>query len=183
MNKHFEDLLFNTNLDLSLSVINRDNLSQLSVTSRIGAPRVFLGLLFGIPCLVLLFYGVRHQGIYILLSLVFCPPLAILSLLFGLTRQKKTFIPSHGVAIKSCSLLHIQRDMPVQLPKNGVLQAYKRWSSGGESGGGCYFYHVEIQGLKGFGFCIAKNKKKRDDFATDLAKFLGYEVRDQDGQL
>lgn len=178
MTKYLENLLFNSNLDLSLSSISRDDPMRFIVRSRLGAPRIFLGLLFGIPCLFLINYAFRQQGIYLLISLVFCPPLAILSVLFGLTKQKKTFIPSQGKAVKSFQLLHIQRNLEIRIPKNGALLTYKRWSSGGKTGG-CYFYHVEVEGLKGLGFNIAKNEKKRDDFAKELATFLGYEICDQ----
>lgn len=179
MFKYFEDLLYNTDLDLSQSVISKENSSSFVVKSKISAPRMAFGLLFGIPCLVLVYYALRHQGIYFIFALAFCPPLAILGVLFGMTKQQKTFIPSLGKAIKSFQFLHIQRDMEIQLPENGVLLTYKKWSSGGETGGACFFYHVEIQGLKGLGFCIAKDEKKRDAFAKNLADFLHYDIRDQ----
>jgi hypothetical protein len=178
MNKYFCDILYDTDLDLNLSVISKDDPLRFIVRSRIGAPRIFFGLLFGIPCLVLIFYALSQHGIYLLLSLIFCPPLAILSLLFGMAKQQKTFIPSQGKALKSFQLLQVNRDMEIQIPKNGVLSIYKKWSSGGDSSGGCYFYHVEVQGIKGLGFCVARDEKKRDDFASDLADFLGFEIRD-----
>ncbi len=175
-NKYFKNILYDTNLDIGQSVVNTDDPLRFVVRSRIGAPRIGLGILFGIPCLVLINYAFNQQGIMLLLSLIFCPPLAILTLLFGATIQKKTFIPSLGRAVKSFQLFHLERDQSVQLPKKGVLLTFKRWSSGGTSGGGCYFYHVEVQGINGFGFCIARDEKKRDDFAKKLADFLGYEI-------
>jgi hypothetical protein len=178
MRNYFTNLLFNSNLDLKLSSVSKDP-TRFIVESRIGMPRIILSLLFGVPFLLLLSYALRQQGIYILTALVFCPPLAILSILFGITKQKKSFIPSSGRAIKSFRLFNIQREMEIPLPKSGTLLTYKRWSSGGESGGGCYFYHVEIQGLVGFGFCISKDEARRDEFAQDLAGFLRYEIREQ----
>jgi hypothetical protein len=179
MTKYFEDLLYNTDIDLSLSEISKDGSSSFVVKSKLSGPRIAFGLLFGIPCLVLIYYALRQQGIYFIFALVFCPPLGILGVLFGLTKQQKTFIPSLGKAIKSFQYLNIQRDREVQLPKKGVLLTYKKWSSGGETGGACYFYHVELQGLKGLGFCIANEEKKRDAFAKNLADFLQYDIRDQ----
>jgi hypothetical protein len=174
---YFTNLLFNSDLDLKLSTVSIDQ-TRFIVESKIGLPRIILGLLFGVPFLLLLSYALRQQGIHILTALVFCPPLAILSLLFGMTKQKKSFITSSGRAIKSFQLFNIQREMESPLPKNGTLVTYKRWSSGGETGG-CYFYHVEIQGLTGFGFSISKNEVKRDEFAQELAGFLGYGIREQ----
>ncbi len=178
MRNYFINLLFNSSLDLKLSTVSIDS-TRFAVESRIGMPRILFGLLFGIPFLFLLSYAIFQQGIYILTALVFCPPLAILSLLFGLTKQKKSFIPSSGSAIKSFQLLSIQREMEIPLPKNGNLLTYRRWSSGGEAGGGCYFYHVEIQGVAGFGFCISKDEARRDEFAQKLAGFLSYGIREQ----
>lgn len=182
MIKYFEDLLYNTDLDLSQSVISKEGSASFFVKSKFSGPRIGLGLLFGIPCLVLIYYALRQQGIYFIIALAFCPPLAILGVLFGMTKQQKTFIPSLGKAIKSFQVFHIQRDMEIRLPEKGVLLTYKKWSSGGETGGACFFYHVELQGLKGLGFCIAKDEKKRDAFAKDLADFLHYDIRDQ-GQI
>jgi hypothetical protein len=178
MQNYFTNLLFNSNLDLKLSSVSKDAM-RFTVESKIGMPRIFLGLLFGVPCLLLLSYALRQQGIYILTALVFCPSLAILSLLFGMTKQKKSFVPSSGSAIKSFLLFNIQREMKIPLPKSGTMLTYKRWSTGGESGAGCYFYHVEIQGLVGFGFCISKDEARRNEFAQDLAGFLRYEIREQ----
>lgn len=177
MRNYFTNLLFDSNLDLKLSSVSKDA-TQFTVESKIGPPRIIFGLLFGVPCLLLLFYALRQQGIYIITALVFCPTLATLCLLFGMTRQKKSFSRSSGRAIKSFRLFNIQRDMEIPLPKDGTLLTYKRWSSGGESGGGCYFYHVEIQGLTGFGFCISRDEARRNEFAQDLAGFLHYEIRE-----
>jgi hypothetical protein len=38
---------------------------------------------------------------------------------------------------------------------------------------------VEVQGLAGFGFSISKDEARRDEFAQDLAGFLGYGIREQ----
>lgn len=86
----------------------------------------------------------------------------------------------HGKATKTFQILHVRGDRTIQLPNKGVVATYKRWSSGGSKNpGGKYFYHAEILGLKGFGFCISKDEKKRNDFARELAGFLGYEIQDQ----
>lgn len=177
--KYFEALLYDTDLDLSQSVISKVDSSYFVVKSRIGTPRIAFGLLFGIPCLVLMFYALHQQGIYFFIALFFCPSLAILSVLFGMAKQQKTFIPTQNKAVKSFKIVNIQRDMEIQLPKKGVLLTYKKWSSGGESGNGCFFYHVEIQDLKGLGFCVAKDDKMRDDFAKNLSGFLNYDISDQ----
>jgi hypothetical protein len=178
MRKYFTNLLFNSDLDLKLSTVSIGP-TEFTVKSKIGAPRIVLGLLFGIPFLLLLSYALLLQGIYLITALVFCPPLALLCLLFGMTRQTKSFIPSSGQAIKSFQLLHIERAVAFPLPKSGTLLTSKRWSSGGEAGGGCYFYLVAIEGLEGFGFSIAKDAARRDRFARDLAEFLGYSIREQ----
>lgn len=73
MRNHFTNLPFNSNLDLKLSSVSQDAL-RFTVESKIGMPRIIFGLLFGVPCLLLLSYGLRQQGIYILTALVFCPP-------------------------------------------------------------------------------------------------------------
>lgn len=177
MTKSWHDLLYNSPLDLGLSFVTKDP-AQLVVTSKPALPRIILGFLFGVPCLILIIYALCHQGIYIFVALAFCPPLAVLGVLFGLTKQKKTFVPALGKAIKSFQILTLQRDDVRRLPPNGVLSTYKRWSTGGESGGACFVYHVEIDGVEGFGFCIAKDEKRRDAFARELAGFLHYEIRD-----
>lgn len=179
MTNPFSDLLFNSNLDLKLSSVFRDPV-QFTVESKISMPRIFFGLLFGIPCCLLFFYALRQQGVYIFTALLFCPPLAILSLLFGLTRQQKIFIPSSNIAIKSFRLFNFQRKARVTLPKSGTLLTYKQWYSGRGSGG-CYFYRVEIQDLPGFGFSISRDEMRRDQFTQDLAEFLRYKIREKQG--
>lgn len=178
MLNYFTTLLFNSDLDLKLSTVSISQ-TRFEVESEIGMPRIIFGLLFGVPFLLLLFYALRQQGIYILVALTFCPPLAILSLLFGMTKQKKSFIITSGSAIKSFRLFNIQREMKVSIPKNGTLLTCKRWSSGGETSGGCYFYLVKIEGVEGFGFCVSKDEARRDVFAQDLAGFLRYGIREQ----
>ncbi len=54
MIRYLDDLLFDTDLDLSLSVIMKEDPAQFIVSSRPGAPRIAVGLLFGLPCLDLM---------------------------------------------------------------------------------------------------------------------------------
>ncbi|HIJ95913.1 MAG TPA: hypothetical protein HPP94_09290 [Desulfuromonadales bacterium] len=169
-------LLFDTSLDLRLSVIDTGDLLQFVVTSRLGAPRISLGLLFGIPAMILLYHAFTRHGMYLLLAPIFCPPLLILSLLFGLTRQSKIFIPSHGKAVKSVRLLWLQWQQEVPLPGTGELITYKTLSSW-ESDRDCYFYCLEVRGVKGLGFSIARNEHTRDEVARSLSGFLGYTIQ------
>lgn len=164
-------------MDLKLSSVSKDA-RCFTVESKIGIPRIILCLLFGVPCFFLISYAFRQQGGYVLIALLFCPALAILSLLFGMAKQKKCFIPSSGCAIKSFQIFNIHREMKIPLPRNGTLLTYKQWSSGNDTGG-CYFYHIEVQGLVGFGFCISKDEARRNEFTRDLAVFLHYEICEQ----
>lgn len=177
MKDRINALLFDTSLDLSLSVIDYNGPLRFVVTTKLGAPRVCLGLLFGIPVSILLYYAFTRHGIYLLLTPVFCPPLLILSLLFGLTRQSKAFIPSQGKAVKSVCLLGLHWQKEVTLPKTGELITYKilsTWESDNDS----HFYCLEVRGVKGLGFSIARYAHIRDDVALSLAGFLGYTIQD-----
>jgi hypothetical protein len=44
--------------------------------------------------------------------------------------------------------------------------------------GGCYFYHVEVADTAGLDFAIGR-QAVRDVFATALAGFLRYDIRDE----
>jgi len=175
MIQYFNSLLHNSDLDLSQSVVLNDNESRFIVRSRITPVRIALSLLFAVPCLYMLFFSLRQQGFFLILPAIFCPPLAILAVLFGMVIQEKA-LTSSGQGFKSWQLLNIRKEVAVALEKEGVIVTYKKWSQG--EGRGCYFYHAEIKDLEGFGFCIARDEKKRDAFAKDLAEFLSYEIHD-----
>lgn len=176
LTEYFENLLFDTDLDLSLCEVARDDPSKFVVGSKIGAPRIAIALLFGIPCLILIGHALSDGGIYLVLAPIFCPPLAILCVLFGFAMQQKAFTPSQHNAVKSYRVFRRRREIVTELPGAGVVLTYKRLS------GGRYFYYAKVDGVHGFGFCIAKDAKKRDEFARDLAGFLKYEIRDLDEQ-
>lgn len=174
MFKYFDNLLLNTELDLSQSVIMRDRPSKFIVRSRITLPRIAISLLFAVPCLFLFFYSLRQMGYFLLLPIIFCPPLAVLTVLFGMTIQEKCFISFPAQGIKSYRLLRMKKEMVADLPEHGIIHTYKELSTG--EGKSSYFYYAEIKDLEGFGFCIANDEKRRDRFARDLAAFLRYEL-------
>lgn len=177
LRRQFEDILANTDMDLSLSAVNRSTPSQFTVRSKASPIRVFLGLLFGIPCLVLLSSVWDNGGFIPWIALVFCPPLSILAVLFGLTWQQKTFDPANRQATKSYGVFSLGRSAVVNLPRNGTLLKYRTFSA--FDSGGTYFYHVEVDGVTGLGFSIATQKEVRDAFAEDLARFLEYDIQDE----
>jgi hypothetical protein len=173
-----ERLLYDSALDLSQSRVDRSDLAQFVVRARLGPARIFLCLLFGVPCLVLLHSAWNYQGLSLLAALIFCPVLVVLSLLFGFARQAKAFVPVTGTATKSWQLLNMQGERHLPLPRHGTVLTYKQWSSGSERGG-CYFHYAEVEGLKGFVFCIARNEAQRNAFSEELSRFLGYDIRDE----
>lgn len=174
----FERLLYDSDLDLSQSRVDRSDLSRLVVRSRFRPARIFLCLLFGIPCLVLLHSAWNYQGLSLLAALIFCPFLVVLSVLFGFARQEKAFVPVTGTATKSWQLLNMRGERHVPLPRQGTVLTYKKLFSGNESKG-CYFHYTEVAGLKGFVFCIAQDEAQRNAFSEELSRFLGYGLRDE----
>ncbi|HVO65971.1 MAG TPA: hypothetical protein VMT12_05745 [Syntrophales bacterium] len=82
MTGYIDNLLSNADLDLSQSVIMKDDPSQFIVRPRIGPPGI-ISLLFGLPCLVLIIYSLRLKSILLLLPVIFCPPLEGVWLLCG----------------------------------------------------------------------------------------------------
>jgi hypothetical protein len=129
-----------------------------------------IGAVLLIPCVSLLKLG---GGLFpILLGLLFIPPIAWLAVIVGLGWQQKAF--EHGNAIKSYGVLNWQKSRAIKLPLRGSLETYRTFSS--FDSGGCYFYHVRIKGIPGFGFSIAKNEHARDALAKELATFLGYAI-------
>ena len=172
-----ENILANTDMDLSLSAVDRSAPSRFTVRSKASPVRVFLGLLFGIPCCMLLWSASNSGSFITWLSLVFCPPLFILAVLFGLTWQQRTFEPANKQATKSYGVFGLCRSTTVDLPRNGTLLKYRTFSA--FDSGGTYFYHVEVDGVTGLGFSIARQEEVRDAFAEALAGFLCYDIRDE----
>jgi len=177
LRRQFENILANTDMDLSLSAVDRSGPSQFTLRSKASPARVFLGLLFGIPCLILLWSAWDSGGFITWTALVFCPPLSIMAVLFGLTWQQKTFEPAKERATKSYGVFGLTRSVVVDLPRNGTLLKYRTFSA--FDSGGTYFYHVEVDGVTGLGFSIAGREEVRDAFAENLAGFLHYRIRDE----
>ncbi len=177
LRRQFENILTDTELDLSLSTVDRSSPTRFTVRSKVSPARTFLGLLFGIPCLALLWSAWHSGGFITLAALVFCPPLFIMAVLFGLTWQQKTFEPAKGQATKSYGVFDLKGSAAVSLPRNGELLKYRTFSA--FVSGGTYFYHVEVAGVTGLGFSIAAKKEVRDAFTENLAGFLHYDIRDE----
>lgn len=170
---HLEDLLLNTPLDLSLCRLSRGP-DHFLVETKIGVFRILIFLFFTFPCFLLLYSALMRGAGFITLAAIFCPPLALLGCLFGFLRQKKTFIASADQAIKSYRLFGFEKKIVVGLPPKCHLRRFQTSHMGEVP---CSIYHVEIAGLPGFGFCIAREKKAMDTFTTSLATFLGYEIQ------
>ena len=177
LRRQFEDLLADTDIDLSLSEVDRSAPSRFTVRSKASPVRVFMGLLFGIPCFVFLWSAWDSGGFITWAALVFCPPLLIMAVLFGLTWQQRTFEPAKERAFKSYGVFGLTRSATVALPRNGTLLKYRTFSA--FDSGGTYFYHVEVVGVTGLGFSIARQEDVRNAFAEDLAGFLHYDIRDE----
>lgn len=172
--RYFDHVLLNSALDLSQSAIVADDSSVFAVRSRATPIKIVLALVFAVPCLALLAAAIERQGLFVLVAAVFVPPLALVAALFGLARQEKIFMPALGHAVKSYRLLHVRRAVEVKLPRTGEIITYQRWHSGK---GPCWFYHADVKDLEGFGFCVARDEARRDEFAKSLAGFLGYGVQ------
>ncbi len=177
----FENLLANTDMDLSLSEVDRSAPSQFTIRSKASPVRVFMGMLFGIPCFVLLWSAWDSGGFITGAAIVFCPPLFIMAALFGFTWQQRTFEPAKERAIKSYGVFGLTRSATVDLLRKGTLLKYRTFSA--FDSGGTYFYHVEVVGVRGLGFSIARKENVRDAFAEDLAGFLHYGIRDEGDRL
>jgi hypothetical protein len=176
-----EQLLFHADMDLSLSAVDHTTRGFFTVRTRASVVRVGLGLLFGLPCLSLLGLAFSGSWFGILLAVVFCPPMLVLAIMFGLVRQSRTFQLGNRVVVKRWSLPGFTRTLEDPLPPAGVVVTAKHWDSGGDSGG-CWMYTAEIEGVRGLGFTIANDHARRDHFARDLAAALGYTLR-EDGEL
>ena len=177
LRRQFENILSDTDMDLSLSEVDRSAPSRFTVRSKASPVRVFKGLLFGIPCFALFWSAWDSGGLITWAALVFCPPLFIMAVLFGLTWQQRTFEPAKKRAIKSYGVFGLTRSAAVDLLRNGTLLKYRTFSA--FDSGGTYFYHVEVAGVTGLGFSIARQEDVRNAFAEDLAGFLQYDIRDE----
>jgi hypothetical protein len=100
-----------------------------------------------------------------------------MAVLFGLTWQQRTFEPAKKRAIKSYGVFGLTRSAAVDLLRSGTLLKYRTFSA--FDSGGTYFYHVEVAGVTGLGFSIARQEDVRNAFAEDLAGFLQYDIRDE----
>lgn len=179
MVRQLEKLLYDSDIDLGACDIIRDDGSSFVVRQRLGWLSSAAALLFGLPCLLLAYHAVADRGIYLILAPLFCPPLAFLSLAYGLARPKKVFRPDLGQAIKSYDLMGFERKRIVDLPGNGSVVTFKRLQS--TSGAGAHYrYFAAIDGIPGLGFSVAKDESIRDRLARDLADFLNYEIRNED---
>jgi hypothetical protein len=101
LRRHIDDALINSDMDLSISVVDRRDPSRWVVRSTPSPVRVFLGLLFDVPCLMLVAHAGDGGMFAAIAALLFCPPPAILAVLFGLARQQSVFEPGLRVATKS----------------------------------------------------------------------------------
>lgn len=173
MHRQLEAILLDADLDLTLSTIDRTDPQQFRVVSRPGRVRIFFSILFVIPCFLLLQFGIKEGGYALLLPIAFCPALAFLGIIFGLTIQEKTFYPSARIARKSARILFWFHDVTITLPAQGAIKL-SRQSSAGETL--CSYYRVHVEAMNGFGFTIARDEKRRDAFAQELAHFLGYAI-------
>jgi hypothetical protein len=174
-----EDELLDSRIDLSDCAVSREDGDTFVVTSRIGAFRRFVSLLFGLPSLYLLYaVFVRppvDHFLFMIFAVVSVVVLTCFSLLFGFAVSKKAFNRLSHEARWSLELFTIKRERSMQLPKGGVVRVWSEW--GDEDSPALWFY-VDIGEHQQPGLCIAWRYDEALDVARRLADFLSYELVD-----
>jgi hypothetical protein len=172
-----EDELLDSRIDLSDCAISKEDADTLVVTSRIGAFRMFLSLLFGLPSLYLLYATFVRPPVdhflFTIFAVVSAPVLACFSLLFGFAVSKKAFNRFSYEARWSLELFTIKRERSTQLPKEGVIRVWSEW--GDEDRPALWFY-VDIGEHKELGLCIGWRYEEALGVARRLADFLSYKL-------
>jgi hypothetical protein len=172
-----EDELLDSRIDLSDCVISKEGVDTLVVTSRIGAFRRFLSLLFGLPSLYFLYAAfVRppfDHFLFTAAAVLFAPVLAGFSLLFGFAVSRKAFNRHSYEARWSLEIFSIKRERSTQLPEEGEVRVWSEW--GDEDRPALWFY-VDIGEHKELGLCSGWKYEEALDVAQRLADFLSYEL-------
>jgi hypothetical protein len=156
-----------------------EGVDTLVVTSRIGAFRRFLSLLFGLPSLYLLYLAfvrplVDHfLFLFTFAAVVFAAVLAGFSLLFGCAVSRKAFNRHSYEARWSLEIFSIKRERSTQLAEEGEVRVWSEW--GDEDRPALWFY-VDIGEHKELGLCIGWKYEEALDVAQRLADFLSYEL-------
>jgi hypothetical protein len=141
--------------------------------------RIFVSLLFGIPCIYLIWEVIRRFPIspfFIILALIFVPAMAAVSLLFGFAISKKTFDRRSYVAHRSFQLFGFKRERSGPIPKEGTIRLWSRW---GDSDDSALWFHVDVNKRPDLAFCIAWKYDQAHDFAHELSEFLSYGFVDE----
>jgi hypothetical protein len=174
-----EKELIDPRIDISDCIISEENGDTLVVSSKVGAFRIFLSFLFGVPSLYLLHTALIRPPLdhllFIISALVFASVLAFLSLLFGFARSKKTFNRHSYEARPSFEIFGIKRERPVGIPKEGTVRL---WSAWGDEDGPALWFYIDVGECEELGFCIGWKYRKALDLAQRLASFLSYKFVD-----
>ena len=172
-----EGELLDSRIDLSDCVISKEDADTLMVTSRIGAFRRFLSLLFGLPSLYLLYAVFVRPPVDHFLFMIFAGAsaavLACFSLLFGFAVSKKAFNRLSYKARWSLELFTVKRERSMQLPGEGAIRIWSKW--GDEDRPALWFY-VDIGEHPELGLCIGWRYEDALEVARRLADFLSYEL-------
>lgn len=162
-----ESELLDSRIDLSDCVISSEGDDTLVVTSRIGAFRRFLSILFGLPGLYLYAAFVRPPIDHVLfrVSAVVCAAvLAGFSLLFGFGVSRKAFNRRSREARWSLDILSFTRERSARLPEEGVIRVWSEW--GDEDNPALWFY-VDVGERKELGLCVGWKYEKALDERRD----------------
>jgi hypothetical protein len=172
----FKKELLDSDLDLKTSDVVEEEAVRLRVTARPGGPRILFGLFFAFPCLFLLWSAVTRGGFFAaILALLFCPILAVLSMLFGFGRPEKVFDRSRNVAEKSLRVFGHAITESEQIPAQGVVAISNKMVGGAKSTpGGHMKYTVRVSPCVGFGFVVYDHFMPASEFAGRLVRFLSY---------
>jgi hypothetical protein len=174
-----EDELLDSRIDLSDCVISQEDGDTLVVTAGIGALRMFVSLLFGLPSLYLLYAAFVRPPVdhflFMIFAVVSAAVLACFSLLFGFAVSKKAFNRLSYEGRWSLELFTIKRERSMQLPKEGVIRVWSEW--GDEDRPALWFY-VDIEQHQELGLCIGWKYEEALDVARRFAEFLSYELVD-----
>jgi len=167
-------------IDLRLCKISEPLPNILQIRTNMQGIRIIFALLFAIPCLSLLITAVMSPTVVsLLIALFFCPVLAVLAILAGLTESEKKFDRSARIATKSLRLFRFYTRESLPLPTDGTVRLSWSLTTGGRTNpGSSHKYTISVQQCPGFIFAIHKDYNSAQKFAEKLSNFLTFTLDD-----
>ena len=162
-------------MDISLCKVKIENNHILHIVSKFNFFRIFIALIFGLPCGILLIWILKNSNnmhwLIIVSAIVLCSILSFASLLFGTLREEVSLNRTAVKAKRSLRYLWLSRSLTKTLPENGRIRLWSEWD---DSDFPCIWYNIDVVDKPYVAFCIARQYQIALKFATKLATFLSW---------